>query len=248
MKHYGLIGQKLGHSFSRDFFTEKFRAEQIEADYSLLELATETEIPQVLSSNWAGLNVTFPYKKAVISHLDHLDNAAAKIGAVNTIRFVKRDDGCVQKIGYNTDYQAFKITLEPLLTPEIRHALILGTGGAAQAVAFALQELNINFLFVSRFGGGFRTLDYAELDADIISANLLIINATPLGTWPEIDSYPTIPYERLTANHLLYDLVYNPETTQFLQRGKTQGCRTKNGLEMLHLQAELSYKIWQSEL
>ncbi len=242
MKHYGLIGKTLEHSFSQNYFSQKFAEEKIDADYALCEMASLDQVDSILSQNWSGLNVTIPYKTAIIPHLDLLDENAQKIGAVNTIKFIKQSDK-QHLIGFNTDCIGFEESLKPLLKNHHKSALVLGTGGASKAITFVLDKLGIKWIYVSREAGE-GCLDYAEVDSEVIRDNKLIINTTPLGMFPEIESYPDIPYKALTPQHLLYDLVYNPTETEFLKRGKAFGATTKNGLEMLHLQAEAAYEIW----
>lgn len=245
MKHYGLIGKTLGHSFSQKHFSRKFADEGIDADYALCEVATPESLPAVLANDdWNGLNVTIPYKTAIIPYLDALDAEAEKIGAVNTVKFERRG-GHRRTVGYNTDAIGFEQSLRPLLAPYHDKALVLGTGGASKAVTFVLDKLGIEWIYVSREAGP-RRLDYAETDAQTVAAHRLIVNATPLGMFPETDGYPDIPYHALTSRHLLFDLVYNPAQTLFLAYGEKYGATTKNGAEMLRLQAEAAYRIWTS--
>ncbi len=242
MKHYGLIGRTLVHSFSQAYFTQKFANEGIAADYTLRSVATLDLLPAALAEAWDGLNVTMPYKTAVVPLLDALAPEAQKIGAVNTIKFEGQGSDR-RTTGYNTDAIAFEQSLRPLLAKHHDKALVLGTGGASRAVTFVLDKLGIDWIYVSREAGPHR-LDYAETDADVVAANRLIINTTPLGMYPDVEGYPDIPYHALTPQHLLFDLVYNPAKTQFLAKGEAYGATIKNGTEMLHLQAEAAYKIW----
>lgn len=237
---YGLIGKPLTHSFSPDFFREKFRREGIDAAYTAYPLETIDAFPELLRAHpeLAGLNVTIPYKTAVIPFLDQVSEAAGKIGAVNCIRI--EDGKC---LGYNTDWAAFTDSLAPLLKPYHRQALILGNGGAAKAVAFGLQQLNIPFRIVSR-GHDSNALSYRDVTPQLLQTHYLLINTTPLGMYPDEDRMPELPYYQLTSRHLLYDLIYNPAKTKFLQAGEAQGATTCNGLEMLQLQAEASWRIW----
>jgi shikimate dehydrogenase len=251
MRVFGLIGYPLGHSFSKKFFTEKFAREHIaDAAYELFPLETIALFPELLTSqpNLRGLNVTIPYKEQVIPHLTRLDPAAQRIGAVNVIKISA--DGSTT--GYNSDYFGFKSTLEGFLRncygaegKNLRKlkALILGTGGASKAVKIALEDLGIEYAYVSRRGGE-EVYSYDDLTERILSRHELIINTTPLGMYPEVDVFPPLPYEWLTADHLLYDLVYNPEQTVFLQKGAAQQAKTFGGLPMLHAQAEKSWEIW----
>ncbi len=242
MKHYGLIGKLLKHSFSKDYFINKFEKEVVFADYSLCELDMINNVENIFARKWNGLNVTIPYKEQIIPFLDELDELAATIGAVNTIRFTQKDGKRWLK-GYNTDAIGFQQTLQPLLLPHHTQALVLGTGGASKAVVYVLDKLKISYLYVSR-EAGVGKLSYDELDAEIIDTHKLIINTTPLGMFPKSESYPDIPYRAIGSKHLLYDLVYNPEKTLFLSKGEAQGAVIKNGLEMLVKQADAAYSIW----
>jgi shikimate dehydrogenase len=241
---YGLIGITLTHSFSPAYFKKKFAEQRIDAFYDAFPIPYIRELPALLENNpdLAGLNVTIPYKEAVIPYLDEVDAVAAHIGAVNCI-VIK--DG--RKKGYNTDAAAFEQSLNQLLTPEHSSALILGTGGSSKAVAYALEQLGIPFLPVSRTRK-VNGLTYEELTPEIVTQHKLIINTTPLGMYPNNDTAPPLPYESLGEHHLLFDLIYNPEETKFLTLGKQQGAIIKNGFEMLQLQAEKSWEIWGREM
>ena len=246
MNKYGLIGFPLTHSFSRGFFTEKFRIEQIDAEYLNFEIEDVSDIREIVRENPAlkGLNVTIPHKESVLSFLDEVSAAAEKIGAVNTIKINRSSDEKPVLKGCNTDYVGFKNSISLLLRPDIhKRALILGTGGASKAVAQALSDLDIEWKYVSRTKNE-NQLIYNELTSCILSKYTIIINASPLGTFPKTDEYPPIPYELLTPNHLLYDLVYNPAETLFLKKGKERGAIIKNGKEMLELQALAAWEIW----
>lgn len=254
MDTYGLIGYPLTHSFSSKFFGDKFRFEKINAEYLNFEIEDILEIRRVIlfNQNLKGLNVTIPYKEKVIPFLNKLSPEAQKIGAVNTIK-VNRIPGDMyfyELIGYNTDYIGFRNSLLPLLKGGIHNkALILGTGGASKAVMQVLNDIKIDFLNVTRSRlnkNQDNIIEYGELSKEIISTHTIIINATPLGTFPNINSCPDIPYSMLTDQHLLYDLVYNPEETLFLSKGKKNGASIKNGKEMLELQALASWDIWTS--
>ena len=241
---FGLIGFPLGHSWSPGWFNEKFRITgDAEKTYRLFPLASLDEFSNLLSShaNIDGLNVTIPYKEKIVPYLDDLDETARSIGAVNTIK-ISRKNGTVLTKGFNTDAPGFLQTLTNLIPPG--PALILGTGGAAKAVAHALTIKNIPFEFVSRSNGTAGILGYDDLDFDLIRTHPLIINTTPLGMYPDIDKFPPIPYHCLSENHYLYDLIYNPEETEFMKRGKAMKAHTMNGLQMLKNQAELSYRIF----
>ena len=251
MDYYGLIGYPLTHSFSAQFFTEKFKREEIDAEYLNFEIEDILEIRRVILFNQylRGLNVTIPYKEKVIPFLHKMSPEAEKIGAVNTIKVdrLKGDMYFYELIGYNTDYIGFKKSLTPLIKPDIHNkALILGTGGASKAVAYALTSMGIDWIYVSRIKGEGR-ISYDQLVSDIMSTYKLIVNTTPLGTYPNIENCPSIPYSMLTEEHLLYDLVYNPEETLFLRKGRELGAGIKNGKEMLVLQALEAWKIWNSQ-
>lgn len=248
MDTYGLIGFPLKHSFSAKFFTEKFRREKIDAEYFNFEIEDVQELRHVILFNQhlKGLNVTIPYKEQVIPFLNDISAEAEKIGAVNVIK-VGRKPGDMYNYkltGYNTDYIGFKQSLSPLIDPALhRKALILGTGGASKAVAQALTDMQIEWKYVSRTPGDDR-LTYNNLSKEVISTHTVIINASPVGTFPDTGYCPDIPYALLTPHHLLYDLIYNPEETLFLQKGREQGATTKNGREMLELQALAAWDIW----
>lgn len=239
---FGLIGYPLSHSYSPSWFHEKFLREGIDAIYQAFPLQSIDEFPAWLLQHpdISGLNVTIPHKTAVIPFLDHLDESAKAIGAVNCIAF---ENG--KRMGYNTDWCGFRDSLQPLLTIHHKKALILGSGGAAKAVAYALQQLGIPFKVVSRGQPDGPFLDYDAITPALLKEFRLIINTTPLGMAPQENSKPEIPYHSLTDRHLLYDLIYNPAETEFLKLGKANGAAIKNGLEMLHLQAEASWKIWK---
>ena len=241
MRSFGLIGKPLTHSFSKRYFSEKFERESIsDARYELFELGSIDQLPVLLQEqpDLLGLNVTIPYKQAVLSYLDE-SHIPAELGACNCIRI---DRG--RCIGYNTDYIGFEQSLRPLLEPRHRAALVLGTGGASLAVTYVLRQLGIPFTQVGRTHSAIATVTYAQLSVSDIQAHQIIINTTPLGTYPDLASLPELPYQALGAGHLLYDLVYNPAVTAFLQQGIRAGARIKNGEEMLQRQAEESWKIW----
>jgi shikimate dehydrogenase len=243
MKKLGLIGKNLSHSFSQKFFTEKWKKDGItDHSYELFELSEIDKIKEVFEDDEiCGLNVTISYKESVIPFLDELSEEAEKIGAVNTIDF---RDG--KTIGHNTDVYGFRQSIKPFLASHHERALVLGTGGAAKAVAFGLRQLGIDSLFVSRSPEGERQVSYKDLNENAVKHWPLIVNATPVGTFPNVEEKPEIPYDFLTDRNLLFDLVYNPEETAFLKAGKSQGALTSNGLNMLHLQAEKAWEIWNS--
>ena len=241
MKQYGLIGFPLSHSFSQKYFTYKFKAEQItDSYYQLFEISNIDQLPAIIRSHsdLCGLNVTIPYKQAVIPYLDELDPVTANIGAVNVIKF---ENGRLK--GFNSDYQGFLQSLQ-IFYPGYSQAkaLVLGTGGASKAVNAALEFLLVPFKVVSR-SPQWEQLSYEQVTPDVLNEYSLIINTTPLGTYPHIETYPPIPYEALSDHHYLYDLVYNPEETVFLRQGKKAGAKTKNGYDMLCRQAEVDYQI-----
>lgn len=243
---YGLLGYPLGHSFSRNYFNNKFEAEDIDAEYINFEIPDINMLMEVISEyyNLNGLNVTIPYKEQVIPFLDELDEDAANIGAVNVIKIIHKNNDLILK-GYNSDVVGFCDSISPLIKPHIKKALILGTGGAAKAVCYGLKKLGIESQFVSRKKTE-NTITYPEINKDIIDEHHIIVNTTPLGLYPNVDDCPDIPYELLTEKHLCYDLLYNPDETLFMKNAKGYGATVKNGLEMLLLQAFVSYEIWNS--
>ena len=242
---YGLLGKVLGHSFSKNYFNQKFQAENIDAEYLNFELSSIKDFKYVLKDNpdLQGLNVTIPYKEQIIPFLDDLDEEARKIGAVNVIKFTKGFLGRKRLIGYNSDIIGFRQSIEPLLNETHHKALILGTGGASKAVFLGLKQLGIGCTLVSRTPKR-SCITYEDISAKILKQYTVIVNTTPLGMYPKVAECPPIPYELLTPQHLLYDLLYNPDETLFMKKGKAQGAVVKNGLEMLLLQAFASYEIW----
>lgn len=247
MEQYGLIGYPLKHSFSKDYFNDKFEAEQIDAEYVNFEIPSIRDFKAVLSEhpNLKGLNVTIPYKEQVIPYLDRLSENAQLIGAVNVIR-IERNKGKIKRLtGFNSDIIGFKHSLEPLLQPHHHKALVLGTGGAAKAIYYGLKQLGIEPTYVAREKQSDTVLTYSELNAYDMAAQTVIVNCTPVGMWPHVDECPKIPYEHLTDKHLLYDLLYNPNETLFMKNGAERGATVKNGLEMLLLQAFASWEFWQ---
>lgn len=243
MKKLGLLGRNISYSFSRNYFAQKFEKEGLTNEYVYVnfDIPLIAEFPSVLKNNptTIGMNVTIPYKEEVIPFLDLLSENAKAIGAVNTIKVLP--NGKLE--GHNTDYFGFTESLKPLLESHHKKALILGTGGAAKAVAFGLQTLGIQYQYVSRKTSD-KTIAYEQLDAAVFAEYTLIINCTPLGTSPNTEACPDIPYQYFTENHIAYDLIYNPEETEFLKRAKQKKAVTKNGYEMLVLQAEKAWKIW----
>ena len=252
MNLYGLIGYPLTHSFSKRYFTEKFQKEGIKnSRYDLYEMSSLDPLPGLLGTTQGlrGLNVTIPHKQTVIPFLDHLDDASAgRIGAVNTIKIYS--DGTTK--GYNTDYYGFRQSIEEWMdhrgeTCKNLGALVLGTGGASKAVIAALQDLKTDFVQVSRTAQPNGIIAYEDVTEELVTSKRLIINTTPLGMYPNVDNCPPIPYQFLTRQHYLYDLVYNPVDTLFLQKGAEKRAATMNGLKMLYLQAEKAWDIWTSE-
>ncbi|MBQ4820224.1 shikimate dehydrogenase [Aquimarina sp. MMG016] len=241
-KTYGLLGRDIGYSFSKGYFADKFEKENLNCEYNNFDIKQINEVKEIFkNSNIKGLNVTIPYKEEIISYLDELDPIAKEIGAVNVIKFSSNQ----RLVGYNSDYYGFTESLKPLLNNNIKKAIILGTGGASKAIAYSLTQLGIAFSFISR-NPDFNEMSYGDLTEDIINSHKLIINCTPLGTHPNIENHPQIPYEYITKNHVLYDLIYNPDETAFMKKGLQKGAKVSNGLKMLILQAENAWEIWNS--
>ena len=247
MDKYGLIGYPLGHSFSRDFFNEKFRNEGIDAEYVNFEIPDISRFPEILTENpdLRGLNVTIPYKEKIISYMDTLSEEARQIGAVNVVRVSERKGQTYLK-GFNSDVIGFTRSIEPLLEPKHKKALILGTGGASKAIRYGLEQLGLEYRLVSRTPRE-GVWSYNQLTPETMQEYTVIVNCTPVGMYPHPDACPPLPYEAIGTDHLLYDLVYNPEETLFLRKGRGQGAITKNGLEMLLLQAYAGWEFWHSE-
>ena len=250
MNIYGLIGHPLHHSFSKKYFTEKFKKENIfNSEYKLFDLKSIKEFQKLIKNipEIRGLNVTIPYKESIIPLLNEINSEATKIGAVNTIHIQRPNKNDIITKGYNTDIYGFEKSLKPYINFAIKKALILGTGGAAKAVAYVFRKNNIEYLFVSRSetNRNKRIINYSILDRIIIKNILIIVSTIPLGTNPNTENYPNIPYKFISEKHILYDLIYNPNETIFLKKGKKNGAITKNGLEMLYLQAEKSWEIFK---
>jgi shikimate dehydrogenase len=247
-RKFGLIGFPLSHSFSRRFFTEKFSNEGVEADYLKFEIASITELRHLIDSHpdLTGFNITIPYKELIISYLDFIDEPAKLIKAVNTVK-IDRSGNRISLHGYNTDIHGFQESIKPLLQKYHHKALVLGTGGASKAVVKALENLHIETIKVSRNPEEKGEISYNDLDEDVMESFKIIVNTTPIGTYPNIEGCPAIPFEWISPKHLLFDLVYNPEITEFLRQGKQHGATIKNGLEMLHLQALAAWEIWNRE-
>lgn len=243
---YGLIGYPLGHSFSDKYFSEKFMKENIPSTYTLFPIPSIGDFPDLIRNNPSllGINVTIPYKEQVMDYLDELSEASERIGAVNVIKINRTLSGSFILKGYNSDYIGFRDSIAPLLTPKIKKALILGTGGASKAVEFALEKLGIECKKVSR-NPSETELGYSDLSKEIMHANRLIVNTTPLGMSPNENTCPPIPYSLITPCHICYDLVYNPSVTEFMRRCAVRGATIKNGLEMLFRQADAAWDIWQ---
>ena len=253
MRTYGLLGKSLNHSFSKDYFEKKFAkqlpkdlvkhlSQNLEEGYINIELSSIDNIrdrPEF--SGLTGFNVTIPYKQGIIQYLDELTPEAKAIGAVNSVEIIEE-----RWIGHNTDFIGFRRTLLPLIENRVENALILGTGGASLAVAYVLKELGIRFFFVSRVPQNEQTCSYEQVTPLLLEKCKLIVNTTPVGQFPNQDEKPNLPYTSLTDQHVLYDLIYNPETTAFLQEGISRGARYCNGQSMLEIQAEESYKIWNT--
>ena len=247
MKKFGLIGFPLVHSFSYKYFTEKFEKEQLNGyKYFNFPIPDIDEFPSIIEQNpnLYGLSVTSPYKRQVIRFLDQTDQAAKEIHAVNCIKIERNGSKKPLLIGYNTDIYGFTKSLKPFLTDLIKQALIIGTGGAADAVKYSLEKMNITCKFVSASKTGENIYSYNRLNKNIIEDNLLIINATPVGMFPNIQNFPEIPYNFLTGKHICFDLIYNPEQTVFLQKAKEKGAIIINGMEMLIFQAEKAWEIF----
>tara|TARA_B100000767_G_scaffold94779_1_gene91160 strand:+ start:1530 stop:2261 length:732 start_codon:yes stop_codon:yes gene_type:complete len=243
MAKYGLIGHNIGYSFSKTFFNFKFDQENRNDSYENFDIPVLSEISKILENNpdLKGLNVTIPYKKSIIQLLDKVDKEALQIGAVNTIKINK--DGTLK--GYNTDHYGFSKALMEFLPIKEKKALVLGIGGASKAIKYVLEVMNFEVTQVSRTKTK-KNITYKDLNRDIISQNYLIVNCTPLGTFPNIEEFPDIPYEYLTKDHLAFDLTYNPLETKFMKLSKDRGARRSNGLKMLEYQAEKAWSIWKS--
>jgi shikimate dehydrogenase len=248
MELYGLIGKSLQHSFSKDYFQKKFANQKVDADYRFFEMDELIDLHDLFESepNLKGLNVTIPYKRIVVNQLDELSPIARITGSVNVVKRIDQQGRKTLK-GFNTDARAFENSIKPMLKgrKELR-ALILGSGGAAHSVAYVLRKMGIYFYFVSRKPQKVETMSYSWITPKTMQEYRLIINTTPIGTFPKVSEKPDILYEELTSEHILYDLVYNPPETLFLKEGKTRGAQIKNGYDMLKIQAEESWKIWQS--
>lgn len=242
MSKFGLIGKNISYSFSKAHFTAKFENEELPYTYQNFDIENISKVPEILKqeTDIVGLNVTIPYKEQIIPYVDSLHRTAEKIGAVNTIKFYPSG----KTKGFNTDYYGFTKSIEPFLKSHHKKALILGTGGASKAIAYALKKLKIRFEYVSRSANPKAAYVYADLTEDIIKAHQVIINCTPIGTHPKVNECPDIPYDGITKTHLLFDLIYNPTQTKFLMCGEIQGAAICNGSKMLEYQAEKAWEIW----
>jgi len=246
MKKYGIVGYPLGHSFSPGYFNEKFKNERIDAVYEKYELPVITDLMAITeyTQDLCGFNVTIPYKEKVMSYLDSVSPEARAIGAVNVVKVTEKE-GKRYLSGYNSDVMGFSRSIKPLLEAHHKKALVLGTGGASKAVVYGLHKLGLDTMLVSRFKKD-NTIQYEQINEELLNEYTVIVNCTPCGMAPHFDECPSLPYELLSSRHLLYDLIYNPDETLFLKKGREQGAITKNGLEMLLLQAEGSWEIWNS--
>ena len=247
MEKYGLIGYPLGHSFSINYFNQKFKDENIDAVYENYEIKSIDKLPEILDSNpnIKGLNVTIPYKQKVISYLDTISPEAIAIGAVNVIRVVHENNNIILK-GYNSDVIGFTKSIEPMLERYHQKALILGTGGASKAVNYGLKSLGLETICVSRYQRP-NTIQYKDITPEIIKEYNVIVNCTPCGMFPHTNECPDLPYEYMDNHTILYDLIYNPDKTLFMKKGEAKGASTKNGLEMLLLQAFASWEFWHGK-
>ena len=243
MKTYGLIGRTLSHSFSKHYFTQKFETLGIDALYLNFECQDILDVrPLLANQHYQGFNVTIPYKEAIIPFLDELDPVAQAVGAVNTI---KRENG--RLIGYNTDVYGFKQMIKPFFKSHHERAVIFGTGGAAKGVAYVLERLGANVIFISRNPKAYNEFGYDEVNNVMLNSCFILVNTTPVGTFPNVNDTLPIPFEHLTSKHLVIDLIYNPEETELLKRAKVQKSWTLNGLTMLHQQAEKAWEIWNED-
>jgi shikimate dehydrogenase len=247
MDKYGLIGYPLGHSFSKNYFNEKFHNECIDAQYINFEIPDIGDLPEIIDSNpeLKGFNVTIPYKEKVISYLDYISPEARAIGAINVVKIEHKNNDVILK-GYNSDVIGFTKSIEPLLEKFHKKALILGTGGASKAINYGLKSLGLESLFVSRYQRP-GMIQYEQITPEMIQEYNVIVNCTPVGMYPQVDTCPQLPYKAMSTHNLLYDLIYNPDETLFMKRGKEKGASVKNGLEMLLLQAFASWEFWNGK-
>ena len=248
MDKYGLIGFPLGHSFSISYFNQKFADEGIDAEYVNFEIPNIDELQEILDMNpdLRGLNVTIPYKEKVIPFLDNISPEAQAIGAVNVIR-VTHEGKKVKLKGFNSDVIGFTQSIEPMIDKKWHQkALVLGTGGASKAITYGLKSLGIEPVYVSRYQRP-GTIQYEQITAEVVKEYNVIVNCTPLGMYPHVEECPLLPYEAMDAHTILYDLIYNPDDTLFMKKGRERGADVKNGLEMLLLQAFASWEMWNGK-
>jgi shikimate dehydrogenase len=247
IKRFGLVGKNISYSFSRGYFSEKFEelnlTNHVYQNFDLNEIEDFPEVFVKHSEELIGMNVTIPYKEKVGAYLDEIDEDAKQIGAINTIKILSSG----KRVGYNTDVYGFQNSISPLIKEDHKKALILGTGGASKAVAYAFSKLNIAYKFVSRVPKDDTQISYDSINEALLKEYTVIVNCSPIGTSPDVHLCPNLPYECLSGKHLLYDLIYNPAESTFLRKGKEQGAVIKNGLQMLELQAEKSWEIWNNE-
>jgi len=248
MRTFGLLGRSLSHSFSKKYFTGKFEKLNLtDCQYVNMEIPFIEDFPEILKKlSPEGFNVTIPYKEAIIPYLDELDEVAEAIGAVNTVKVLQREGKLYLK-GFNTDAHGFHQTIKPFLKSQHTEALILGTGGASKAVAYVLKQYGITVRFATRNKSEGDQLNWEDINSNVIKHHLLIVNSTPLGMYPEIDNHPELPYDSIGSEHLLVDLIYNPEETQFMRLGRGHGAVALNGLTMLEQQAEKAWSIWNED-
>ncbi len=254
MNIYGLVGFPLSHSYSKHYFENKFKNEHItDSVYNLYQVENISEFPLLIKNNpdIKGLNITIPYKEKIIKYIDELDKTAKDVGAVNTIKIIRKKSDSFSLIGYNTDVYGFYNSIKPLLTTHYSQitapkALILGTGGAAKAIAHAFDLLKIEYKFVSRNPSNNDHLTYKDLNKEIFGKYQIIVNCTPVGMYPDVNDFPDIPYDFINEQHMVCDLIYNPTETMFLKNAKEKHAIIQNGLPMLYLQADMSWKIWNS--
>lgn len=239
MKKFGLIGNSLGHSFSKSFFTEYFEKEQIDAIYQNIELTEIEKIKDILKDNWNGLNVTIPYKEAIIPYLDEIDVVAREIGAVNVISFKNN-----KSVGYNTDSFGFHQSIKPFLTNKHERALIFGTGGASKAVEYVLKQIGLEVFFISRNPSGENQFAYYDINENMLNSCKLLVNCTPVGTYPNSEDELPLPFQYIGSDHLVVDLIYNPSKTKFLENAELRGSTILNGETMLKQQALKAWQIW----
>lgn len=247
MRKFGLIGYPLSHSFSKKYFSQKFLLEKLDnCSYELYPLTSIEKLPELIRNEGVeGLNVTIPYKSAVIQYIDRISPEADEVGAVNVIKISRKRTGLILN-GFNSDITGIMDTLLPVMSPEIRNALVLGTGGSSKAVCYVLNKINVHYTLISRtLKPG--TITYADVNSDILRKTQLIINTTPLGMFPDTEGIPSLDYSSLGETHILFDLVYNPEITSFLRIGKERGCKILTGIKMLCSQAERSWEIWNDD-